>query len=51
MTIYANTITKVFVTWKLKALYHGDHNYCQYQGSKKIKYGLDPLESCMSAII
>ena len=37
VTIYADTITNIFVTWKLKALHQGDHDYCQYQGSKKIK--------------
>ena len=37
MTIYADTIAKVIVTWKLEALYHGDCDYCQCKGSKKIK--------------
>ena len=37
MTIYADSITNIIVTWKLKALYHGDYYYCQCQGSKKIK--------------
>ena len=37
MTIYVDTSGNIFVTQKLKALYHGDNNYCQSQGSKKIK--------------
>ena len=37
MTIYPDAITNVFVTGKLRALYHGDHNYYQCQVSKMIK--------------
>ena len=37
MTVYADTITDVFVTWKPKALYHGDCSYCQCQGYRNIK--------------
>ena len=37
ITIYADTITNIFVTWKLGALCHGDQYYCQCHGSKKIK--------------
>ena len=37
MTIYVDTIVNVFLSWKLKALYHGEHDYCQCQGSKGIK--------------
>ena len=35
--IWKGAITNFFVTGKLKALYHGDHYYCQCQVSKKIK--------------
>ena len=37
MIIYADTITKIFVTCKLRTLHQGDHVYCQCQGSKKVK--------------
>ena len=57
MTIYVDIIINIFVTWKLEALYHGDHYYCQCQGSKKIKdkiWFLDPfgdLYFCQCLII
>ena len=37
MTIYVGTIANIFVPLKLKALCHGDHFYCQCQGSKDLK--------------
>ena len=37
MTVYVDTITNIFVTWKLKGLSQGDCYCCQCQGSKKIK--------------
>ena len=37
VTIYVDTITKIFVTGKLIALCHGDHYYCECHRSKKIK--------------
>ena len=36
MTIYADTITNIFVTWKLETLHQGDCDYCQCHRSKKI---------------